>query len=74
MASHKHGHPAGGSPSDLEFAVGSPRAALAPGREPEPEGTLRTGPGPGPLQVEDDRVTRIRAVRNPAKLRPWTAG
>ncbi|WP_326665029.1 RNA polymerase sigma factor SigJ [Streptomyces canus] len=26
------------------------------------------------LDVEDDRVTRIWAVRNPEKLRPWTAG
>ena len=26
------------------------------------------------LDVEDERVTRIRAVRNPEKLRPWTAG
>ncbi|MDQ0763522.1 hypothetical protein [Streptomyces canus] len=26
------------------------------------------------LDVGDDRVTRIRAVRNPEKLRPCTAG
>ncbi|MFG2726705.1 RNA polymerase sigma factor SigJ [Streptomyces canus] len=26
------------------------------------------------LDVEDERVTRIWAVRNPEKLRPWTAG
>jgi RNA polymerase sigma-70 factor (ECF subfamily) len=26
------------------------------------------------LDVEDDRVTRVWAVRNPEKLRPWTAG
>ncbi|MFJ4939670.1 RNA polymerase sigma factor SigJ [Streptomyces pseudovenezuelae] len=26
------------------------------------------------LDVEDDRITRVWAVRNPEKLRPWTAG
>ncbi|MFF7548520.1 hypothetical protein ACFZCU_33490 [Streptomyces canus] len=36
MASHKHGHPAGGSPSDPEFAVGSPRAGRSPVGSPAP--------------------------------------
>jgi RNA polymerase sigma-70 factor (ECF subfamily) len=26
------------------------------------------------FEVADDRITRIWAVRNPDKLRPWTAG